>query len=49
MSLRTEGDELLAEVSDDGAGFGPDVEPGVGLAPCTGGPSSSGGDRARER
>ena len=31
VSLRMEGDDLLAEVTDDGAGFGPDVEPGVGL------------------
>jgi len=43
VSLRTEGDELLAEVSDDGAGFGPDVEPGVGLAACARGRRSSAG------
>ena len=28
--LRTEGEELIAEVSDDGKGFGPEVVPGVG-------------------
>jgi signal transduction histidine kinase len=28
--LRTEGEELIAEVSDDGRGFGPEVVPGVG-------------------
>jgi PAS domain S-box-containing protein len=32
VSVRTEGSVLLAEVSDDGAGFGPDVPPGVGFA-----------------
>jgi len=32
VSLRTEGEDLLIEVSDDGAGFGPDVQPGVGFA-----------------
>jgi signal transduction histidine kinase len=32
VSLRTEGGDLLAEVTDDGAGFGPDASPGVGLA-----------------
>ena len=31
VSLRMEGEDLLAEVTDDGAGFGPDVSPGVGL------------------
>jgi len=31
VSVRMEGDDLLAEVTDDGAGFGRDVEPGVGL------------------
>jgi signal transduction histidine kinase len=28
--LRTEGEELIAEVSDDGRGFGPEAVPGVG-------------------
>jgi PAS domain S-box-containing protein len=31
VSLRTEGEDLVAEVTDDGAGFGPDALPGVGL------------------
>ena len=31
VSVRMEGDDLLAEVTDDGAGFGPDASPGVGL------------------
>jgi PAS domain S-box-containing protein len=31
VSVRMEGDGLLAEVTDDGAGFGPDASPGVGL------------------
>lgn len=31
VRLRMEGKDLLAEVSDDGAGFGPEVPPGVGL------------------
>ncbi len=30
MALRTEGEDLIAEVSDDGRGFGPEVIPGVG-------------------
>ena len=30
VSLRAEGDELVAEVSDDGRGFGPGTAPGVG-------------------
>jgi len=32
VRLRTEGGDLLAQVSDDGVGLGPDVSPGVGLA-----------------
>jgi signal transduction histidine kinase len=32
VGLRMEGDELLVEVSDDGRGFGGDVETGVGLS-----------------
>jgi signal transduction histidine kinase len=32
VSVRMEGDVLLAEVSDDGVGFGPQASPGVGLA-----------------
>jgi len=32
VSLRIEGEDLIAEVSDDGMGFGPDVPPSVGLA-----------------
>jgi PAS domain S-box-containing protein len=32
VSLRAEGGDLLTEVSDDGVGFGPDVQPGVGFA-----------------
>ena len=31
VSLRMEGEDLLAEVSDDGVGLGPDASPGVGL------------------
>jgi two-component system, NarL family, sensor histidine kinase UhpB len=31
VSLRMEGKDLLAEVSDDGLGFGPETLPGVGL------------------
>jgi signal transduction histidine kinase len=32
VGVRMEGDDLLAEVTDDGAGFGAEVSPGVGLA-----------------
>jgi signal transduction histidine kinase len=32
VSLQTEAGDLLAEVSDDGVGLGPDVSPGVGFA-----------------
>src|SRR5215218_6760259 len=32
VSLRTDAGDLLAEVSDDGVGLGPDVSPGVGFA-----------------
>jgi PAS domain S-box-containing protein len=32
VSLRTEGGDLLTEVSDDGVGFGPEAAPGVGFA-----------------
>ena len=31
VSLRMEEEDLLAEVSDDGVGLGPDASPGVGL------------------
>ena len=31
VSLRVEGEDLVAEVSDDGRGFGPDTRPGVGM------------------
>ena len=31
VSVRMEGDDLLAEVTDDGAGFGPDASSGVGF------------------
>ena len=31
VSLRTDGGDLVAEVSDDGRGFGPDTRPGVGM------------------
>jgi PAS domain S-box-containing protein len=31
VSLRTEGGDLIAEISDDGRGFGPDTRPGVGM------------------
>ena len=31
VSLRMEGENLLAEVTDDGAGFGPEASMGVGL------------------
>jgi signal transduction histidine kinase len=27
-----EGEDMIAEVTDDGAGFGPEASPGVGLA-----------------
>ncbi len=30
VSLRTEGEDLVAEVSDDGRGLGPEAVPGVG-------------------
>jgi PAS domain S-box-containing protein len=32
VSVRVEGDDLLAEVIDDGVGLGPEVPPGVGFA-----------------
>lgn len=31
MSLRMEGDDLVAEVSDDGRGFDPEARAGIGL------------------
>ena len=31
VSLRADGGDLVAEVSDDGRGFGPDTRPGVGM------------------
>jgi PAS domain S-box-containing protein len=31
VGLRMDGDDLIAEVSDDGVGFGPETLPGVGL------------------
>ena len=31
VSLRMDGSDLIAEVADDGVGFGPDASPGVGL------------------
>jgi PAS domain S-box-containing protein len=31
VSLRTEGEDLIAEVTDDGVGLGPDAPPGVGM------------------
>jgi PAS domain S-box-containing protein len=31
VSLRTDGEVLVAEVSDDGRGFGPGTRPGVGM------------------
>ena len=31
VTLKTEGSDLVAEVRDDGRGFGPDMAPGVGL------------------
>jgi PAS domain S-box-containing protein len=31
VSLHTDGGDLVAEVSDDGRGFGPDTRPGVGM------------------
>jgi PAS domain S-box-containing protein len=31
VSLRTDGGDLVTEVSDDGRGFGPDTRPGVGM------------------
>ena len=31
VSLRSEGNDLVAEVSDDGGGFRPHTTPGVGL------------------
>ena len=32
VTLKTEGEDLVAEVSDDGRGIGPDTTPGVGLS-----------------
>jgi PAS domain S-box-containing protein len=32
VSLEMEGNDLIAEVSDDGSGFGPEATPGVGMA-----------------
>jgi PAS domain S-box-containing protein len=31
VSLRTEGEDLIAEITDEGVGFGPDAPPGVGM------------------
>ena len=31
VSLRTDGEDLVAEVSDDGSGFGSDTRPGIGM------------------
>jgi signal transduction histidine kinase len=31
VSLRMDGNDLVAEVSDDGRGYGPDTRPGVGM------------------
>jgi signal transduction histidine kinase len=31
VSLRAEGDDLVAEVADDGRGYGPGDTPGIGL------------------
>ena len=31
VSLRMDGEDLVAEVSDDGRGYGPDTRPGVGM------------------
>ena len=43
VSLRTEGRDLLAEVSDDGAGLGSDVSPGVGFGSMREGAALVGG------
>jgi PAS domain S-box-containing protein len=32
VSLRMEGSDLVAEISDDGRGFGPETRPGVGMS-----------------
>jgi signal transduction histidine kinase len=31
VSLQMDGDDLLAEVTDDGVGFGPEAAPGIGM------------------
>ncbi len=31
VSLRTDGEDLVAEVSDGGSGFGPETSPGIGM------------------
>jgi signal transduction histidine kinase len=32
VTLKLEGEDLVAEISDDGRGFGPETTPGVGLS-----------------
>ena len=39
-----EGDDLLAEVVDDGLGFGPETPPGVGISSMRERAALSGGD-----
>jgi PAS domain S-box-containing protein len=48
VSLRVEGDHIVAEVSDDGRGFGPETEAGVGLASMRERALRLGGDLAVE-
>jgi signal transduction histidine kinase len=48
VSLRAERDHMVAEVSDDGRGFGPETEPGVGLGSMRERALRLGGDLAVE-
>src|SRR5215210_1557247 len=44
VSLEMDGDDLIAEVSDDGRGFGPETTPGVGLGSMRERAALSGGE-----
>jgi len=44
VSLRMDGDDLLAEVADDGLGFGPETPPGVGISSMRERAALSGGE-----
>ena len=41
VTLKVEGSDLVAEVRDDGRGFGLDMAPGVGRGACANGPRTS--------